>query len=59
MPRNKSQAEIEAQGNECTALVRAEKKLVRCKPQMDKERREREMYMLALAIGVVMFGGMK
>ena len=63
MARNKSQEDMKAlavRKHECTAMVRAEKKLVRKKKRKlsPKERKKQSMVMMAIAAGFMMlFGG--
>lgn len=63
MARNKSQEEMKAlavRKPECTAMVRAERKLVRKKKRKlsPKERKKQSMVMMAIAAGfMMMFSG--
>jgi len=67
MARNKSQEEMKAlavRKHECTAMVRAERKLVRkgkrkLSPK-ERKRQQRSMMTMAVAVGVhLLFGGGK
>lgn len=69
MARNKSQEEMKAlavRKHECTAMVRAERKLVRRKKKKrklspkERKRQQRSMTTMAVAVGVyLLFGGGK
>ncbi len=66
MARNKSQEEMKAlavRKHECTAMVRAERRLVRKRKRKlspkERKRQQRSMTTMAVAVGYLLFGGAK